>query len=76
MAKGARSSSRKANNVALKSKVFGPIESARNERMQAKLLALIAQPKPTPVQKDVEMEVAGGMLAARCNAWMPSLLLY
>lgn len=62
MAKGARSSSRKANNVALKAKVFGPVESARNERMQAKLLALIAQPKPSQVQKDVEMEVTEGML--------------
>ncbi|CAG8962058.1 hypothetical protein HYFRA_00005101 [Hymenoscyphus fraxineus] len=57
MAKGARSSSRKANNAALKSKVFGPVEAARNERMQAKLLALIAQPKPKPEEKDVEMEV-------------------
>lgn len=65
MAKGARSSSNKANNVALKAKVFGPVENARAERLNAKLMELISQPKPKPTAKteDVDMEAkdADGM---------------
>ncbi|KAH8600781.1 hypothetical protein B0O99DRAFT_609451 [Bisporella sp. PMI_857] len=53
MAKGARASTKKANNARLKSTVFGPVETARAERLNAKLMELIAQPKPS--QKDVEM---------------------
>ncbi|ESZ94511.1 hypothetical protein SBOR_5091 [Sclerotinia borealis F-4128] len=60
MAKGSRSSSIKANNVALKKKVFGPVETARAERMHAKLLELIAQPKPSAKSEDVEMDVKDG----------------
>jgi len=51
MAKGARASSIKANNAALKKNVFGPIETARAERLSAKLLALAAAPRPSQ-QKD------------------------
>lgn len=61
MAKGARASSIKANNTALKTKVFGPVETARTERLSAKLLALAAAPRPS-VQKDtgdVTMNVEG-----------------
>lgn len=61
MAKGARASSIKANNTALKTKVFGPIETARTERLSAKLLALAAAPRPS-TQKDagdVSMDVEG-----------------
>lgn len=46
MAKSARSSTRKANNQRLKANVFGPVESARAERLSAKLLEIAAQPKP------------------------------
>ncbi|KAF2086956.1 hypothetical protein K490DRAFT_66268 [Saccharata proteae CBS 121410] len=46
MAKGSRSSVRKTNNQKLKSKVFGPVESARTERLSAKLLELAQQSKP------------------------------
>ncbi|KAF7944461.1 hypothetical protein EAE96_010852 [Botrytis aclada] len=56
MAKGARSSSIKANNSALKAKVFGPVEDARAERMHAKLMELISQPKPSEKTVDVDME--------------------
>ncbi|ELR02487.1 hypothetical protein VC83_07878 [Pseudogymnoascus destructans] len=56
MAKGARASSIKANNTALKTKVFGPVETARTERLSAKLLALAAAPRPS-AQKDVTMDV-------------------
>lgn len=66
MAKGARASTTKANNARLKSKVFGPVETDRTARLSAKLLELVAQPKPTPaekkpIEKDVEMETADGM---------------
>ncbi|KAH8683312.1 hypothetical protein BGZ60DRAFT_399885 [Tricladium varicosporioides] len=54
MAKGARASVRKANNVRLKTQVFGPVENARMERLSAKLLELAAQPKPT--REDITMD--------------------
>lgn len=60
MAKGARASSRKANNARLKSKVFGPVEAARTERLAAKLLELASQPRPKTQGKspsdDVDMD--------------------
>ncbi|EAQ89013.1 hypothetical protein CHGG_05632 [Chaetomium globosum CBS 148.51] len=52
MAKSSRSSVIKSNNRRLKKNVFGPVESARAERLSAKLLALAAEAKPV---KDVEM---------------------
>jgi len=53
MAKSARSSALKKNRTALKKKVFGPVEAARNERLQAKLLEIVNQPKVTmEVEKD------------------------
>lgn len=56
MAKSSRASSTKANNQRLKAKVFGPVESARQERLSAKLLELASQPKPVPEKemKDAE----------------------
>ena len=59
MAKSKRASSIKTNNAALKSKVFGPVETARTERLSAKLMELAAQPKPVRVQEiseEVEVE--------------------
>lgn len=53
MAKGLRSSTRKANNQRLKKNVFGPVEAARAERLSAKLMELANQPKP---QRDTEMK--------------------
>lgn len=47
MAKSARSSNIKKNNSRLKSKVFGPVEQARTERLNKKLQELIQQPKPS-----------------------------
>ncbi|KAF5871108.1 putative gpi ethanolamine phosphate transferase protein [Botrytis fragariae] len=60
MAKGARSSSIKANNSALKAKVFGPVENARAERLNAKLMELISQPKPSAKTEDADMEAKEG----------------
>lgn len=54
MAKGARASVRKTNNKALKSRVFGPAEDARTQRLSAKLLELASQPKPPRAEMDVE----------------------
>ena len=68
MAKSSRASSRKANNQRLKKNVFGPIESARAERLSTKLLELAAQPKPKEAGKENEMEgleAADGMYLNR-----------
>ncbi len=46
MAKGARASSRKRNNAALRAKIFGPAVDARTERLSAKLQELVSRPKP------------------------------
>lgn len=59
MAKSSRSSSTKANNQRLKQKVFGPIESARQERLSAKLLELASQPKPVPEKEMQDVEEGG-----------------
>lgn len=53
MAKSSRASTKKANNQRLKANVFGPIESARQERLSAKLLEIASQPKPVP-ERDME----------------------
>lgn len=59
MAKGSRASTKKANNARLKSGVFGPVETARTERLSAKLLELASQPKPK--QESVLEDVEDGM---------------
>jgi hypothetical protein len=56
MAKGARASTKKANHAALKAKVFGPVETARAERLHAKLMELASQPKPSAKAEDVDMD--------------------
>jgi hypothetical protein len=56
MAKSARSSRIKKNNSALKKRVFGPVEIARNERLSAKLLELAKQPKPERGEMDIQLE--------------------
>ncbi|KAK5166234.1 uncharacterized protein LTR77_008495 [Saxophila tyrrhenica] len=56
MAKSARASVKKRNNQALKRKVFGPAETARNDRLSAKLMELAQQPKPPRPEMDVEEE--------------------
>lgn len=55
MAKSSRSSTRKANNQRLKANVFGPVESARAERLSAKLLEIAAQPKPSHDGDDMKV---------------------
>jgi Protein of unknown function (DUF2423) len=45
MAKGARASSRKRNNAALRATIFGPAHDARTKRLSAKLQELVSKPK-------------------------------
>ncbi|KAF1832765.1 hypothetical protein BDW02DRAFT_454262, partial [Decorospora gaudefroyi] len=52
MAKGARASSKKANRTALRARVFGPVEQARAERLHAKLVETVRQPKPEQTAMD------------------------
>ncbi|CBY00750.1 hypothetical protein LEMA_P018800.1 [Plenodomus lingam JN3] len=54
MAKSARASSKKANHTKLRARVFGPAEKARAERIHAKLLETINQPKPEKTAMDVD----------------------
>jgi Protein of unknown function (DUF2423) len=55
MAKGARASTRKRNNAALRSKIFGPASDARTERLSAKLQELVSKPKPA-IEKIMEVD--------------------
>lgn len=59
MAKSSRASTIKSNNQRLKAKVFGPVESARMERLSARLLELAAAPKP-PRPETEEMKIVDG----------------
>jgi hypothetical protein len=52
MAKSARASSKKANKTKLRARVFGPVEQARAERLHAKLLETMQQPKPQRTEMD------------------------
>lgn len=54
MAKSARASSKKVNHTKLRARVFGPAEKARAERIHAKLLDTINQPKPQKTAMDVD----------------------
>ncbi|PMB65452.1 hypothetical protein BM221_008810 [Beauveria bassiana] len=54
MAKSGRSSTRKANNRRLAATVFGPAETARAERLSAKLQELAKQPKPETSDANME----------------------
>lgn len=56
MAKSSRASSVKKNNQRLKKTVFGPVETARNERLSAKLMALASQPKPPRTEMEIETD--------------------
>ncbi|KAL8985179.1 MAG: hypothetical protein Q9205_001056 [Flavoplaca limonia] len=46
MAKGLRSSVRKANRSRLRSTVFGPVEDARKQRLSTILLSKATEPSP------------------------------
>ena len=56
MAKGLRASTKKANRVKLRSRVFGPVEDARTQRLSAKLMELASKSK----DEDIRMEEDAG----------------
>ena len=68
MAKSSRASSIKTNNAALKSKVYGPVETARTDRLSAKLMELAAQPKPVRVEEVPEAAEEGMFAHCRNNS--------
>lgn len=51
MAKSQRASTRKRNNANLRTKVFGPAQDARLERLSAKLQEIANTPKPETEKK-------------------------
>ncbi|KAH6603436.1 hypothetical protein Trco_008211 [Trichoderma cornu-damae] len=58
MAKSSRASSKKFNNQRKAASIFGPAETARQERLSAKLLELAKQAKPEPAEMKIDaMEV-------------------
>ncbi|OCL06740.1 hypothetical protein AOQ84DRAFT_440637 [Glonium stellatum] len=61
MAKGLRSSVKKAHRTKLRSRVFAPVEDARTERLSAKLLELASQPRP--VKTDMDLDEENGITA-------------
>lgn len=58
MAKSSRSSTKKTNNQRKAASIFGAAETARAERLSARLLELAKQPKPE--SSDVKMNGDGG----------------
>ncbi|KAL6800501.1 hypothetical protein J3E68DRAFT_398399 [Trichoderma sp. SZMC 28012] len=54
MAKSSRSSSKKFNNQRTAASIFGPAETARQERLSAKLLELAKQAKPEPAEMKID----------------------
>ncbi|EHK17723.1 uncharacterized protein TRIVIDRAFT_92613 [Trichoderma virens Gv29-8] len=56
MAKSSRSSSKKFNNQRKAASIFGPAETARQERLSAKLLELAKQAKPEPAEMKIDDE--------------------
>lgn len=71
MAKGLRASSKKANRSKLRARVFGPVEQARVERLHAKLLETIQQPKPESNQMDTTED--GKLVASPCASLIANL---
>ena len=67
MAKGLRSSRNKANNSKLRSKVFGPVEDERKQRLSAKLLELASKPA-TKAGEDAKMVDEQGWLPCFDNS--------
>ena len=61
MAKGLRSSRNKVNNSKLRSKIFGPVEDERKQRLSAKLLELASKPA-TKTEEDAKMVDEQGRL--------------
>lgn len=59
------------NNSKLRSRVFGPIEDARKERLSAKLVELASKPKSRQ-KEDIGMEREEKGLSPHRIAWAAS----
>lgn len=70
MAKSSRSSSKKFNNQRKAASIFGPAETARQERLSAKLLELAKQAKPEPAEMKID-----GMFLDMDNALYSTFLV-
>ena len=68
MGKSSRSSAIKKNNQVLKKKVFGPVETARIERQNAKLLELAKAPKELVMEDKPE-----GKQVYKTTLWITGL---
>jgi hypothetical protein len=66
MTRGLRSSGLKKNKKALRKRVFGPVEQARQERMSQKLASIIAAPKPERNEME-HVEEGEHIPAQRCG---------
>ncbi|KAL8873164.1 MAG: hypothetical protein Q9174_001316 [Haloplaca sp. 1 TL-2023] len=63
MAKGLRSSVKKANKARLKARVFGPVEEARKKRLSAKLLATALEPSTHAKDDAMVLDDSEGLTA-------------
>ena len=63
MAKGLRSSVKKANKARLRSKVFGPVEDARKERLSSKLLEQSRRDSLAVKKDKMALDVLSGAFA-------------
>ncbi|KAL8674620.1 MAG: hypothetical protein Q9168_000995 [Polycauliona sp. 1 TL-2023] len=66
MAKGLRSSVKKANRSRLRSRVFGPVEDARKQRLSAKLLSKAAESSPK-IEEDALLPDKSATLPVESN---------
>lgn len=55
MAKGLRSSTKKANKAILRHRIFGPVEDARKERLSVKLLEVASKSQAMSKERDIKM---------------------
>lgn len=55
MAKGLRSSTKKANKAILRRRIFAPVEDARKERLSVKLLELASKSQAISTAEDIKM---------------------
>lgn len=55
MAKGLRSSTKKANKAILRRRIFSPVENARKERLSVKLLEVASKSQAMSKERDIKM---------------------
>lgn len=71
MGKGLRSSVKKANKARLRSKVFGPVEQARKERLSLKLLETAQRRHSHSKDEKMVLDQSRGLLARVVTSYLP-----